>query len=139
MSLGNWRPPNGNDGDGVSLGEMNETCISVRSLWKVFGKNPEQVMTPDYANKSKAEIQEELGSIVALQDVSFDVSRGETFVVMGLSGSGKSTLFRILAGITRPTEGSATVMGLPVGVETRKRVSYLPEIDPFYSWMTATY
>ena len=74
----------------------------------------------------------------ALRGVSLAVERGRVLGVLGENGSGKSTLFRILAGITRPTQGSATVMGLPVGVETRKRVSYLPEIDPFYSWMTAT-
>ena len=109
MSLGNWRPPNGNDGDGVSLGEMNETCISVRSLWKVFGKNPERAMAPDYTDRSKAEIQDELGCVVALADVSFDVSRGETFVVMGLSGSGKSTLVRCITRLIEPDEGSVTV------------------------------
>ena len=111
MSLDNGQSYNGNHGNGVSLGDMNGTCISVRSLWKVFGKNPEQVMTPDYAEKSKAEIQEELGSIIALQDVSFDVSRGETFVVMGLSGSGKSTLVRCLIRLIEPTAGGISIDG----------------------------
>ena len=58
MSLVNGQSHNGTDGSGVSSGEMNETCISVRSLWKVFGNNPEQVMGPDYAEKTKAEIIE---------------------------------------------------------------------------------
>ena len=111
MSLDNGRSHNGNDGTGVYLGEMNGTCISVRSLWKVFGKNPEQVMNPDYAEKSKADIQEELGCVVALQDVSFDVSRGETFVVMGLSGSGKSTLIRCLIRLIEPTAGGISING----------------------------
>ena len=85
--------------------------ISVRSLWKVFGENPEQVMTPQYADRSKAEIQEELGCVVALQDVGFDVSLGETFVVMGLSGSGKSTLVRCLIRLIEPTAGEISVDG----------------------------
>ncbi|MFH1560290.1 MAG: glycine betaine/L-proline ABC transporter ATP-binding protein [Chloroflexota bacterium] len=111
MSLSNRQSHNGNKGDEVSLGEMNGTCISVRSLWKVFGDNPEQVMAPDYAEKSKTEIQEELGCVVALQDVSFDVSRGETFVVMGLSGSGKSTLVRCLIRLIEPTVGGISIDG----------------------------
>ena len=89
----------------------NGDRISVRSLWKVFGKNPRAIMTPEYANKSKAEIQEETGCVVALQDVNFDVSLGETFVVMGLSGSGKSTLIRCLIRLIEPTTGEIRVDG----------------------------
>ena len=89
----------------------NGDRISVRSLWKVFGKNPKTVMTPEYAAKSKAEIQEETGCVVALQDVNFDVSLGETFVVMGLSGSGKSTLIRCLIRLIEPTTGEIKIDG----------------------------
>jgi glycine betaine/proline transport system ATP-binding protein len=88
---------------------MNGICISVNSLWKVFGNNPERVMTPEYAGMTKAEIQSELGCVVALQGVSFDVLRGETFVVMGLSGSGKSTLIRCLIRLIEPTAGEIRI------------------------------
>jgi len=74
----------------------------------------------------------------ALRDVSLEVDQGRVLGLLGENGSGKSTLLRILAGVTRPTRGSATLMKLPIGVETRKFVSFLPEIDPFYSWMTVT-
>ena len=77
--------------------------ISVKGLWKVFGKNPERVMADGYRTKTKAEIQSETGSVVALRDVSFDVEKGETFVVMGLSGSGKSTLIRCLIRLNEST------------------------------------
>jgi len=103
MSLDNGLSHNGSNDNGVSLGEMNGTCISVRSLWKVYGNNPGQVMTPDYVENGKAEIQEELGCVVALQGVSFDVSLGETFVVIGLSGRSKSTLVRCLIRLIEPT------------------------------------
>ena len=66
-------------------------------------------MTPEYADKSKAEIQEETGCVVALQDVNFDVSLAETFVVMGLSGSGKSTLIRCLIRLIEPTTGEIRI------------------------------
>ena len=74
--------------------ESSAPYISVRSLWKVFGENPALALSPEYADKDKAEILNDLGHVVALQNASFDVGRGETFVIMGLSGSGKSTLVR---------------------------------------------
>ena len=85
--------------------------ISVKSLWKVFGKNPEQVMADGNRTKTKAEIQSETGSVIALKDVGFDVNKGETFVVMGLSGSGKSTLIRCLIRLIEPTAGQVSIDG----------------------------
>ena len=97
-----------NEASGVALQE-EEVCIAVRSLWKVFGDDPSLVMSGQYVGKSKAEIQEELNSVIALQDVSFDVYKGETFVVMGLSGSGKSTLVRCLTRLIEPDAGHVYV------------------------------
>ncbi len=48
---------------------------------------------------------------VIFQDVSFEVARGEVFVVLGGSGCGKSTLFKQMIGLLRPTEGRITVAG----------------------------
>ena len=79
--------------------------IEVNSLWKVFGDKPEQALEPKYASKSRTEIQEELGAVVALRDVSFNVDFGQVFVVMGLSGSGKSTLVRCLIRLIESTQG----------------------------------
>lgn len=84
-------------------------AISVSSLWKVFGKNPERVLAPEHSGKDKSEILSELQCVVALQDASFDVARGETFVVMGLSGSGKSTLVRCLIRLIEPTAGQIII------------------------------
>ena len=96
----------------ISPGEADaadESFIAVRSLWKVFGKNPERALGPEYADRNRAAIQEELGCLVALRDVSFDVPKGQTFVVMGLSGSGKSTLVRCLTRLIEPTAGTVEV------------------------------
>ena len=89
----------------------NAPYISVRSLWKVFGKNASQVTAPQNEGKDKSQILADLGAVVALQDVNFDVARGETFVVMGLSGSGKSTLVRCLIRLIEPTSGEIVVDG----------------------------
>lgn len=85
--------------------------IAVKSLWKVFGKNSNSVLSPDHAGKSKDQILSELGNVLALQDVGFTVDRGETFVVMGLSGSGKSTLIRCLVRLIEPTSGEIQIDG----------------------------
>lgn len=85
--------------------------ISAKSLWKVFGKNPEMALTPQYASQDRATILETVGCVVALQNVSFSVTQGETFVVMGLSGSGKSTLVRCLIRLIEPTSGEIFIQG----------------------------
>ena len=47
----------------------------------------------------------------ALEDVTFEVARGETLGVVGRNGAGKSTLLKLLGGITTPTEGEITIVG----------------------------
>ena len=75
---------------------VQEPAISVRSLWKVFGKNAGRAMEPECNELDKDLILEEFGCVVALRDVMFDVAEGETFVGMGLSGNGRSTLVRLI-------------------------------------------
>ena len=95
------------------MSETSESsaCIEVENLWKVFGENPDRVFEPEYADKSRAEIQDELGLVVGLRDVSFSVNVGQVFVVMGLSGSGKSTLVRCLIRLIEPTRGRVLFEG----------------------------
>ena len=95
-------------GNGTGNGEV---VISVRDLWKVFGKDPMQALAGENLRLGKKELQESLGLVVGLQEVSFDVLKGETFVVMGLSGSGKSTLVRCLNRLIEPTAGEIYVDG----------------------------
>jgi glycine betaine/proline transport system ATP-binding protein len=88
-----------------------QPIISVRDLTKVFGQDPEKALELHRTGRSKQEIYEETGSTLALDDVSFDVMPGETFVLMGLSGSGKSTLLRCINRIIDPTEGEILIGG----------------------------
>ena len=85
--------------------DASEYQIEVSGLWKVFGNSPERALVPAYSSKSRSEIQEELGLVVGLRDISFKVRAGEIFVVMGLSGSGKSTLVRCLIRLIESTQG----------------------------------
>jgi ABC-2 type transport system ATP-binding protein len=65
----------------------------------------------------------------ALDDVSFDVTEGELFGLVGPDGAGKTTLFRILTTLLVPDKGSATVLGLDVVKDLwaiRSRVGYMP-------------
>ncbi len=85
--------------------------ISVKSVWKVFGNRPERALTAGYSDKDKRDVLDELGLVVALQDVNFEVQPSETFVIMGLSGSGKSTMVRCLIRLIEPTAGEISIDG----------------------------
>ena len=68
----------------------------------------------------------------ALQDVSLSVRAGEVCAVVGPNGAGKSTLFRILTGLTTPTTGSATILGLDAehaSQQVRGEVGFMPADD----------
>ncbi len=91
--------------------KKNDYHIIVKNLWKVFGDDPLASLSEEYLLKSRSEIQSEIGQLIALRNVSFNVKRGETFVVMGLSGSGKSTLIRCLIRLIEKTSGNISVDG----------------------------
>ncbi len=64
----------------------------------------------------------------ALDNVGFNVNKGEAFGLLGPNGAGKTTFIKILLGIIRKTSGNATMLGLPAGSqEGRRLVGYLPE------------
>ena len=76
--------------------------------------------------------------ITALDGIDFSVNRGELFGLLGPNGAGKTTTVKILLGLTRATDGSARVTGLPVSdPESRRRVGYLPEGHKIPGYLTA--
>ena len=83
--------------------------IRVDDLSKVFGPNPSRAFPLIDQGLSKEEILERTGCVVAINNASFEVRRGEIFVVMGLSGSGKSTMIRCLNRLIEPTRGRVLV------------------------------
>jgi glycine betaine/proline transport system ATP-binding protein len=88
---------------------MDPRCLTVNGLWKVFGSKQTRALELAESGGNKSEILDETGCTIAVRDVSFDVRRGETFVVMGLSGSGKSTLIRCIARLIDATRGTVAL------------------------------
>ncbi len=88
-----------------------DSFVEVENLWKVFGNDPKRALNKEYRGLSKDELQEKLGLIVGLRDISFSVKKGELFVLMGLSGSGKSTLARTFLRLIEPTTGTIRMGG----------------------------
>src|ERR1700730_3497592 len=78
------------------------------------------------------------GTQVAVDDVSFEVGRGEIVGFLGPNGAGKSTMLRILAGFLGPSAGRVTIAGHDVvdaSLEARRCVGYMPETVPLYPEM----
>jgi len=72
---------------------------------------------------------------VAVDNISFEVQKGQIVGFLGPNGAGKTTTMRILTCFLPPTEGKATVAGFDVmaqPIEVKRRIGYLPETPPLY-------
>lgn len=67
------------------------------------------------------------GKKKVMNNLSLSLESGRIVGILGPNGSGKSTLIKMMAGVLKPTSGQITINGYPVGVNTKKIVSYLPE------------
>ena len=79
------------------------------------------------------------GPVTAVQDVSFQVHKGEILGFLGPNGAGKTTTMRVLTGYMPATDGRVVVAGHDVfeqPVEAKRRIGYLPETPPLYPDMT---
>lgn len=77
-------------------------------------------------------IRKEYATIVAVDDVSFEVNRGEVFGLLGPNGAGKTTTIRMILDIIKPDRGQILFNGKPFDGEIRNRVGYLPEERGLY-------
>ena len=97
-----------------------EVVVSVRGLTKVF---------KDFWGRSKAR---------AVDNVDFEVRRGEVFGLLGPNGSGKSTTVKLMLGLLYPTKGHIEVFGhSPRHVATKSRIGYLPEESYLYRYLNS--
>ena len=97
-----------------------ENVIVVRGLTKVF---------KDFWGRPKAR---------AVDNVDFEVRRGEVFGLLGPNGSGKSTTVKMLLGLLYPTKGHIEVFGhSPRHVKTKARIGYLPEESYLYRYLNS--
>ncbi|MBI3418080.1 MAG: ABC transporter ATP-binding protein [Verrucomicrobia bacterium] len=109
LTESNTAPPGSPDGENV---------IIVRGLTKVF---------KDFWGRPKAR---------AVDNVDFEVRRGEVFGLLGPNGSGKSTTVKMLLGLLYPTKGHIEVFGhSPRHVKTKARIGYLPEESYLYRYL----
>ena len=95
----------------------NETIIHVSHLVKTFG------------------------TFNAVDDISFDVQRGEIFGFLGANGAGKTTAMRILSGLSKPSSGQATVAGFDVSTQheaIKRRIGYMSQRFSLYEDLTLT-
>src|SRR5579862_7685375 len=97
-----------------------EIVVSVRGLTKIF---------KDFWGRPKAR---------AVDNVDFDVQRGEVFGLLGPNGSGKSTTVKLLLGLLYPTKGHLEIFGhSPRHVKTKERIGYLPEESYLYRYLNS--
>jgi ABC-2 type transport system ATP-binding protein len=97
-----------------------EVVVSVRGLTKVF---------KDFWGRPKAR---------AVDNVDFEVRRGEVFGLLGPNGSGKSTTVKLMLGLLYPTKGHIEVFGRsPRHVATKSRIGYLPEESYLYRYLNS--
>ncbi|MSR22070.1 MAG: ATP-binding cassette domain-containing protein [Gemmatimonadetes bacterium] len=83
-------------------------------------------------------VTKRFGGLVAVQDVSFSIGRGEVVGFLGPNGAGKTTTMRMLTGTLQPDEGRILYDGNPIDEalrQAKERVGYLPEANPLYEEM----
>jgi ABC-2 type transport system ATP-binding protein len=86
-------------------------------------------------------LEKRFGPVVAVDDVSLTVGRGEVLGFLGPNGAGKSTTMKMIAGYLTPTRGTARLCGHDVlddPIAVKRRLGYLPEGAPTYPDMTVT-
>lgn len=84
-------------------------------------------------------IVKRFGDLVAVNDLSLVVPRGEFFAVLGPNAAGKTTTIKILTGLIKPTSGTARVAGFDVQthpLEMRRRLAYVPDFPFLYDKLT---
>jgi len=89
--------------------DEKRTAVEIRHLYKIFGEDPQGALHHVREGVSKADMLDQYGHVVGLNDINVEIKDGDITVMMGLSGSGKSTLIRHLNRLIEPTAGEVLV------------------------------
>src|SRR5271166_1068146 len=84
-------------------------------------------------------LTKKFGELVAVNDVSLTIARGEFFAMLGPNAAGKTTTLKILTGLMKPTAGRARICGFDVQtqpLEARRRIAFVPDFPFFYDKLT---
>ncbi|MDA2780083.1 ABC transporter ATP-binding protein [Bacillus cereus group sp. Bc002] len=76
------------------------------------------------------------GLKAVIRELSIEITEGKIVGLVGDNGSGKTTLLKMIAGLQHPSEGSITITGKKVGLETKEIVSFMSDKPVFDDWMT---
>ncbi|AZJ19505.1 ABC transporter ATP-binding protein [Bacillus wiedmannii] len=76
------------------------------------------------------------GLKAVIRELNIEITEGKIIGLVGDNGSGKTTLLKMIAGLQHPSEGSITIAGKKVGLETKEIVSFMSDKPVFDDWMT---
>ena len=128
---------------GYAVDRVITPASSGRAVTPRLSRRARSVDPPENARMTPPAIEthglrKAYGRTVALEALDLRVEPGEVFGFLGPNGAGKTTAVKLLLGLTRPTAGTGTVLGRPLGdLERRRRVGYLPELFRYQAWLTA--
>ena len=72
----------------------------------------------------------------AMENITLELEEGRIYALLGPNGSGKTTFMKTVAGLVKPTEGMVLYKDKPIGVASKKEVSYMPTENYFYPYMS---
>ena len=90
--------------------QNKQPVIKCDSVYKIFGENAKKMLESAHGDVD-AQVFQDAGCVVGVNNASFEVHKGDLLVVMGLSGSGKSTLLRCISRLTEATAGKIFIDG----------------------------
>jgi glycine betaine/proline transport system ATP-binding protein len=88
---------------------MKEVKIELKNVYKIFGDSPKKALSLLQKGMTKEEIFRRTAQTIGVCNASFQIYKGEIFVIMGLSGSGKSTLVRLINRLIEPSSGQILI------------------------------
>ena len=81
-------------------------------------------------------VMKKYGKKAAVANITTNIVPGKIYALLGSNGSGKTTFMKMVAGLVKPTSGTITFNGMPIGEESKKYIAYMPTESFYYSYMT---